>query len=156
MTEMKPVSRILPPGECRDVAEFHEKFGMLVFARPGHLTRRKLRERLACLREELDELEEAVEKQDLAAQADALVDLVYFAKGTAVMLGLPWESCWNAVHQANMAKERGVGKRGQLVDCVKPAGWQPPDLLRLLSIWSYRPELAAREEGHRDDPEHIK
>jgi hypothetical protein len=97
------------------------------------LTRRKLQERIECMQEELDEFKNAVFNQDFAEQADALIDLVYFAKGTAVMMGLPWDKLWDDVQRANMEKVRGVGKRGHAVDMVKPEGWQGPNGLKILT-----------------------
>lgn len=123
--------------EIEDVKAFHQKFGMIVSDTPGHLTIRKLLERIECMREELSEFEAAVHMQDLAAQFDALLDLVYFAKGTAVQLGLPWEDGWDEVQRANMDKVRGVTKRGHAVDCVKPDGWRAPDHAPALEAAGY-------------------
>lgn len=125
--------------ETADVKAFALKFGHLVSEHPGHLTKRKLRERLACMREELDEFEKAIETQDLAEQADALIDLIYFAKGTSLMLGLGacWTELWTEVQRANMAKVRGMTKRGHLVDCTKPEGWIPPQLTSILERHGY-------------------
>lgn len=124
--------------ETLDVEQFLRRFGHLTRPPfPAHLTQRKLRERLECMQEELDEFKEGVELQDLAAQADALIDLVYFAKGTAIMMGLPWEELWSDVHWANMEKVPGVGKRGHRVDLVKPAGWEPPMTLLILKEHQY-------------------
>ena len=142
--------------EVRDVAEFMLKFGHARphwLRKPGHVTKAKLLERLAMMREELREFEDAVESQSLPDLADALVDLVYFAKGTANLMGLPWQSLWDEVHKANMAKERGTTKRGFKVDAVKPEGWQPPDLLRILHIFGYVEAAANREEVYRGDHE---
>lgn len=114
--------------ELSDVRAFHHKFDILNNGKtPTMLTKRKLQERIECMQEELDEFKAAVESQDFPEQADALIDLVYFAKGTAVMMGLPWEELWDDVQRANMAKVRGVGKRGHAVDMVKPEGWRKPD-----------------------------
>ncbi len=44
--------------------------------------------------------------QDLPKIADALVDLVYVALGTAHMHALPWQKLWDDVQRANMSKER--------------------------------------------------
>lgn len=139
--------------ELEDVRAFHKKMGFLTFEVPGHLSLRKLKERVECMQEELNEFKDAVEAQDLAAQADALVDLVYFVKGTALMLGLPWPELWNAVQQANMEKEPGEKIReGSLhkVDCIKPEGWEPPDIAGILLIHGYQPKFA-RREFLRDD-----
>ena len=119
--------------ELEDVRQFHNKFGILNSERtPTMLRKRKLQERIECLQEELDEFKKACKEQDLEEQADALIDLVYFAKGTAVMMGLPWEDLWNDVQRANMSKERGVGKRGHAVDMIKPEGWKKPDGMSIL------------------------
>lgn len=125
------------PDEFKDVRAFHRKFGLLHSRTPGHLTKRKLNERIDCMYEELLEFRKAVSTQNLAEQADALVDLVYFAKGTAVMLGLPWEDLWMEVQCANMRKVPGVTKRGHAVDVTKPPGWQPPQIELILQARGY-------------------
>ena len=130
-----------PPVECyesHNVRQFQQKFHQITNVVPTHLTKRKLYERLECLQEEVNEFKAAIETQDLTEQADALVDLVYFAKGTANMLGLPWAQLWDDVHTANMAKKRGVVKRGHQVDCIKPVGWTPPQTLLILNISGYQ------------------
>lgn len=138
--------------EFEDVKLFQQKFGMLVHDRPVHLTKRKLRERADFMQEELNEFIEAVEKQDMAGIADALVDLVYVAKGTAVSLGLPWRQLWNEVQRANMDKVRGIGKRGAKVDCIKPEGWRPPNIDQILIEAKYAGPVA--KEEWIDDAEH--
>ena len=139
--------------EVRDVWLFQAKFGHLLNGYPTHLTRRKMLERLECMQEELDELREAVMVQDLAAQADALVDLVYFAKGTINMLGLTyvWSKLWDDVQRANMAKEPGVTKRGHRVDCIKPTGWVPPHTYQILIEGGYRPSEFTDANDFVDD-----
>lgn len=150
----------LLPSHFGDVKEFHQKFGLLVGEQPRHLTRRKLKERIECMLEELTEFAEACdlsigmsqtdsgdhklsvidmfgEDQDLPAQADALVDLVYFALGTAVMMGLPWQALWDDVQRANMTKVRGETKRGHRVDVTKPAGWVGPQGEDILEAHGY-------------------
>lgn len=141
--------------EFEHVRAFHRRFGLIVGDRPQHLTRRKLQERVEFLLEELQELAngcgleiDAVAggvgvinngqvEQDLAQQADALVDLVYVALGTAVQLGLPWEVLWDDVHRANMSKVRGPTKRGHQVDVTKPEGWRGPRTHEILREAGY-------------------
>ena len=125
-------------GEVEQVRQFQLKFGFLQHRYPVHLTQQRLRERIDCMAEELLEFRQAVDQQDLEGQADALVDLVYFAKGTAVMLGLPWRDLWDDVHRANMGKERGITKRGHAYDAIKPPGWQPPQTRQILHHHGYR------------------
>lgn len=123
-----------------DIKSFNEKFGLIChgLGGPVHLTKRKLRERFECMYEELNEFQTAVDIQDLEQQADALIDLVYFAIGTAVMLNLPWQNLWDDVHRANMAKERGVTKRGHKVDMIKPDGWVGPRTAEILGAHGYK------------------
>lgn len=123
--------------EFQDVRDCHKKFGILESNTPAQLKPDLANERVQFLQEELNEFKEAVELGDIDGQADALIDLVYVAKGTAVMMGLPWEELWNDVQRANMEKKRGVGKRGHAVDLVKPAGWKPPQTGRILKEAGY-------------------
>lgn len=123
--------------EIEKIVKFNKKFGFMVHDTPTMLTRRKLIERANFMQEELNEFIAAVQENDLTGVADALVDLVYVAKGTAVQLGLPWQELFNEVHRSNMAKERGVGKRGNLVDLIKPEGWEQPGLYEILLHHGY-------------------
>jgi predicted HAD superfamily Cof-like phosphohydrolase len=88
--------------------------------------------RVGMLVEELSEFHKAVAAGNLPDQADALVDLVYFALGTALALGLPWQQLFDAVHDANMRKEPLIevetDKRGVRRSVKKPDGWEPPNL----------------------------
>jgi len=150
-----------PIDESADVRACHEKFGILVSDEPSHLTMRKLRERIDFLQEELNEFKGACEGQDLAKQFDALLDMVYVAKGTGVMLGLPWSDGWREVQRANMSKVRGVGPRGHKVDLVKPVGWIAPRIEHVLEragyafeTWTHPTRPDAVFEGVcRDDEE---
>lgn len=117
--------------ELSDVRAFHEKFAVPMASEPSWLDSEAVAFRYKFMQEELDEFVEAVSQQDLLLAGDALVDLVYVALGTALMMGLPWAKMWAEVQRANMAKERatsaGQSKRGSALDVVKPAGWTPPD-----------------------------
>lgn len=51
----------------------------------------------------------------------------------AVLMGIPWEVCWNHVQAANMAKKRAAEDGSDSVrhtpwDVVKPTGWKAPDM----------------------------
>ena len=137
--------------ELEDVRAFQKKFDILNNSVPTMVTKRKLLERIECMQEELDEFRKAVEEQDFPEQADALIDIVYFAKGTAVMMGLPWTELWNDVQRANMEKVRGVGKRGHAVDLVKPEGWKKPDGEAILKAAGWRKSEYTDEVGRVDE-----
>ena len=121
-----------------DVAAFHERFALPRPARPALLPDDQFFFRDKFMAEELEEFHNAHQHGDLAGAADALIDLVYVAMGTAVMMGLPWQALWAEVQRANMSKVRAAAdgsnsKRGTALDVVKPAGWVGPDIEGVLS-----------------------
>lgn len=84
--------------------------------------------------EELDEFEKAETLED---EADALIDLSYFALGRLVEMGIVPGLVFDEVHEANMRKRRGeLSKRPNSLgfDAVKPEGWTGPNLLPYLSL----------------------
>ena len=84
-------------------------------------------ERFRFMTEELDEFIEASMHGDMVGVADALVDVIYVALGTAHQMGLPFQAIWDHVHRANMRKVRGETKRGNNIDAKKPEGWVSPE-----------------------------
>lgn len=68
--------------------------------------------------------------QYLPGIADALGDIDYVITGMRVEMGIMGRPIADAIHTANMAKQGGpVREDGKK---LKPEGWQPPDILRLL------------------------
>ena len=130
--------------EYQDVIVFHQRFGILVRATPQLLSAGETLGRAEKMLEELMEFMQAARNADLSAAADALVDLVYFAKGTAAQMGLPWEALWNEVQRANMAKipqpSNVEGRRRDKLDVIKPPGWVPPRIAQILGTALMRDE----------------
>lgn len=120
----------------RNVEEFHEKFDLPMADKPTFLPYHQCHHRIKFMEEELTEFKDAAAAGDLAGQADALIDLVYVAMGTAVQMGLPWEELWADVHRANMEKERGESRRSK-VDVIKPPGWVGPQTEAILAEAKY-------------------
>jgi predicted HAD superfamily Cof-like phosphohydrolase len=113
-----------------DVEKFHEKFGLEYNDYPRPLSIPEKNFRLVCLREEVQEYADA---DNLEGEMDALVDLVYFALGTAYRHGFDrFDEAWKRVHTANMAKVVATNakqsKRKYKGDIVKPKGWKSPVL----------------------------
>ena len=118
-----------------DVYAFHEKFGISGY-RCGDLTKldgETFIYRVGFLQEELTEMVNGWSNDDLEKVIDSLIDLVYVAMGTAVLMGVSpkrWEACWDEVQRANMAKVRKepdeASIRGHAFDVVKPEGWVGP------------------------------
>jgi predicted HAD superfamily Cof-like phosphohydrolase len=133
-----------------DVRTFHVKFDLPHPERPAPVTRERAAERANFMLEELLEFADAaglilfsdgagrvvfeplsLADQDFPPQADALIDIVYVAMGTAVQMGLPWQRLWDDVQRANMAKVRGASDRSY-IDVIKPDGWEGPRTEKIL------------------------
>jgi len=127
--------------EYADVTAFNEKFGLPVgdLTNPRLLDPGELDGRIQFINEELRELQRAALARDLPGVADALVDLVYVVKGTAVMMGLPWDDLWLDVQRANLAKVPLQPVAGYKRDIGKPPGWVGPRTEQiLLAARTYR------------------
>lgn len=77
-----------------------------------------------------EELSEYMEASSLEDEADALIDLTYFALGRLVEMGITPGGAFDEVQRANLGKVRGrLAKRGNSgYDAVKPSDWTPPEL----------------------------
>lgn len=87
--------------------------------------------RMTLMREELSELETALEDHDLNGIADGLADLLYVVLGTAVSCGINIEPVFNEVHRSNMTKfidgyRRADGK------WIKGPSYSPADITSVL------------------------
>lgn len=121
------------PSGYLDVLKFHTKFEIPTPAGVQPLTPDVAQFRTIFLNEELVEFAQAHDKADVVGAVDALIDLVYVAYGTALLMGVTpeqWRKCWEAVQEANMAKVRcesaEASKRGHVLDVRKPEGWVSP------------------------------
>ena len=136
LTSTPSVLNIVTPFE--QVRQFHRKFGLYFGAAPRELTVHEHKARINHLYEELYEYEKAVAEGDLEGQFDALIDLVYVALGTADFHNFPFDEGFAAVHEANMkkvrAKSAAESKRNTKLDIVKPKGWKPANLAKLLLL----------------------
>ena len=117
----------------KDIQEFHKKFGIEYKGSPRQLPQDISDFRIKFMQEELDEYTDA---KTLDEKFDALIDLVYVALGAAHLHGFPFNKGWLVVHRANMKKIRATkaeqSKRGYASDVIKPDGWQPPDIDKVL------------------------
>ena len=108
------------------VAEFHRVAEFELPSTPTLLSRERVELRAKWIREEIEELLAA---QDLAQQADAAADIVYFAIGIFVELGISASDIFSLVHKSNMEKLKHREKFRRDIDgkVLKPSDWQSPD-----------------------------
>ena len=123
-----------------DVRVFHAAFGHPAPDAPSQLTQETAVRRAAWIEEEAQELREAT---SIEAQADAFIDVIYFAIGGLVNLGVRPGPLWDIVQGANMAKLWPDGRprhRESDGKVIKPEGWEDPG-----------PKLAAEIRRQLDD-----
>ena len=94
----------------KDVKIFMETFGQIVRTKPKFPDRKTTQLRLDLIKEELTELEEAMNNKDLKEIADALTDILYVTYGAGYAYGIDLDKCFKEVQRANMSK---LGKDGK-------------------------------------------
>ncbi len=90
---------------------------------------------LDLIREETDELEEAIQDNDKVEQLDALVDILVVTMGAIRAAGWDGQGAWKEVMDTNFAKiDPTTGKVIKREDgkVLKPEGWKAPDLVHYL------------------------
>lgn len=116
-----------------DIYRMHQHHQLPIAMKPTFMNGSDQLFREGFMREELMEFEEACNAGDLAGAADALIDLVVAAMGTAVMMGFPWQALWLDVLRANMSKERIKSDRAHGgYDLGKPEGWEAPKSIEIV------------------------
>ena len=86
---------------------------------------------LTLIKEEFEELQEAVAANDRVEQLDALIDILVVTIGAVRAGGFDGEGAWREVMDTNFAKiDPATGKVRKREDgkVLKPEGWKPPDL----------------------------
>ncbi len=112
--------------EWEDVRLFHEKFGHPAPQVPKMIDRKRSLSRAKWMNEEVAEFLVA---EDIYEQADAMIDVIYFALGTLVEMSLCPEELFAIVQRANMAKLFPDGKphyNPKDGKVIKPEGWKDP------------------------------
>ncbi|MDB4140728.1 nucleoside triphosphate pyrophosphohydrolase family protein [Candidatus Pelagibacter sp.] len=92
------------------VKTFMEIFGQEVKTKPSFSTDKINSLRYDLIKEELEELKEAMENKDLLEVADALTDILYVAYGAGHAFGIDLDKCFEEVQSSNMSKLGDDGK----------------------------------------------
>ena len=86
---------------------------------------------LNLIKEEVAELQVAVDECDPVEQLDALIDILVVTIGAIHSAGFDAEGAWKEVMRTNFAKidhETGKVRKREDGKVLKPVGWTPPDL----------------------------
>ena len=91
--------------------------------------------RLDLIREELDELTEAMKNKDLLEVADALTDILYVTYGAGHAFGINLDKCFDEVQNSNMSKldENGKPIYNEFGKVMKGPNYFKPDLSKFLN-----------------------
>ena len=92
------------------VKTFMETFGQEVKTKPSFSTDKINSLRYDLIKEELEELKEAMENKDLLEVADALTDILYVTYGAGHAFGIDLDKCFEEVQSSNMSKLDVNGK----------------------------------------------
>ena len=92
------------------VGIFMKTFGQEVKKKPSFSTDKINKLRFDLIKEELEELKEAMDNNDLLEVADALTDILYVTYGAGHAFGINLDQCFEEVQNSNMSKLDENGK----------------------------------------------
>ena len=92
------------------VKKFMETFGQEVKEKAEFPSDKIASLRYELIKEELEELKEAIKNKDIREIADALTDILYVTYGAGHAFGINLDKCFEEVQNSNMSK---LGKDGK-------------------------------------------
>ncbi len=117
------------------VGTFMKTFGQEVKTKPSLSTEKINKLRIDLIKEELEELTEAMNNMDLLEVADALTDILYVTYGAGHAFGIDLDKCFEEVQNSNMSK---LDKNGKPIyndegKVMKGPNYFKPDLSKFVS-----------------------
>ena len=92
------------------VGVFMKTFGQEVKNKPSFSSDKINKLRIDLIKEELEELTEAIKNKDLLEVADALTDILYVTYGAGHAFGIDLDKCFDEVQNSNMSKLDNNGR----------------------------------------------
>ena len=116
------------------VGTFMKTFGQEVKTKPSFSSDKINKLRIDLIKEELDELQEAMKNNDLLEVADALTDILYVTYGAGHAFGIDLDKCFDEVQNSNMSK---LGENGEPIynesgKVMKGPNYFKPDLTKFI------------------------
>jgi len=117
------------------VKKFMETFGQEIKEKAGFPNEKITSLRYDLIKEELDELKEAMDNKDIKEVADALTDILYVTYGAGHAFGVDLDKCFEEVQNSNMSKLGSDGKpiyndKGKV---MKGPNYFKPDLTKFVA-----------------------
>ena len=118
------------------VKEFMQKFKQEVKSEPSFPDENIIKLRINLIKEELLELEEALNEKNIEATAAALTDILYVTYGAGHAFGIDLDKCFDEVQKSNMSKLDKFGNpiynnQGKV---MKGPLYFKPDFKKILNI----------------------
>ena len=119
------------------VKKFMKTFGQEVKEKAEFPTEKITSLRYDLIKEELEELKEAIKHKDIKEVADALTDILYVTYGAGHAFGINLDKCFDEVQSSNMSKLGDDGKpiyneKGKV---MKGPNYFKPDLNKFVAWW---------------------
>ena len=108
----------------KDIKIFMKTFGQIIRTKPQFPDEKTMQLRYDLIKEELNELEQAMKTKNLKEIADALTDILYVTYGAGYAYGIDLDKCFKEVQRANMSK---LGKDGKPIYNEKGKVMKGPD-----------------------------
>ena len=117
------------------VGTFMKTFGQEVKTKASFSTDKINKLRIDLIKEELDELTEAMKNKDLLEVADALTDILYVTYGAGHAFGINLDKCFAEVQNSNMSKldENGKPIYNESGKVMKGPNYFKPDLSKFVN-----------------------
>ena len=117
------------------VGIFMKTFGQEVKDKPSFSTDKINKLRMDLIKEELNELTEAMNNKDLLEVADALTDILYVTYGAGHAFGINLDKCFEEVQNSNMSKLDDNGKPiyNEHGKVMKGPNYFKPDLTKFIN-----------------------
>ena len=119
----------------RKVGTFMKTFGQEVKTKPSLSNDKINKLRIDLIKEELEELESAMNNKDLLEVADALTDILYVTYGAGHAFGIDLDKCFEEVQNSNMSKldENGKPIYNDSGKVMKGPNYFKPDLSKFIN-----------------------
>ena len=116
------------------VGIFMKTFGQDVKNKPSFSTDKINKLRIDLIKEELNELQDAMKNNDLLEVADALTDILYVTYGAGHAFGIDLDKCFDEVQNSNMSKldENGKPIYNDAGKVMKGPNYFKPDLSKFV------------------------
>jgi len=111
------------------VGTFMKTFGQEVKTKPSFSSDKINKLRIDLIKEELEELQEAMKNNDLLEVADALTDILYVTYGAGHAFGIDLDKCFDEVQNSNMSK---LGENGEPIYNESGKVMKGPIILNLI------------------------